>query len=80
MSEKDTITFEEVRKKIEAHMKIAMKIEDFDITFAKLEADEWRVNIEWKKENETFSNTIAVTLDAKTGELKVFQKDKFWRW
>lgn len=80
MSEKDALTFEEVRKKIEAYVKTALKIEDFDITFAKLEADEWRVTIEWKKENEILSNTIAVTLDAKTGELKAFQKDKFWKW
>ena len=80
MSEKGIITFEEVRKKIEAHMKIAMKREDFDITYAKVVGDEWHINIEWKKEKDLFSSTAAIALDAKTGELKQFQKNRYWTW
>ena len=74
------MTFEEVRKKIEAHMKIAMKVEDFDITFAKLVGDEWRINIEWKQKDKFFTSTVAISLDAKTGELRQFYKDKIWTW
>ena len=80
MTDEEIMTFEEVRKRIEKHMATALKVEDFDITYAKVVNDEWHVNLEWKKENGFFSSTVAVSLDAKTGELKSFAKNKYWTW
>ena len=80
MNSIDVLTFEEIRKKIESHLKTAMKIEDFDITYAKIQGEDWHINVEWKKAEELFSSTIALSLDKKTGELTSIAKDKVWNW
>ncbi len=78
------ITFEQMRKILEDHLKIALKVEDFDITYAKRgnfeEREQWRVNVEFKKDKSTaFSDTALFALDAKTGEVQEFKKNMFWK-
>jgi len=83
------LTFSQVRGKIQEHVKIALGIEEFDITFAKRIKDilagnvltgkeVWRVNIEFRKKEETFSGSALFSIDAKSGEVLEFQKNKVW--
>lgn len=75
------LSFAEVRAKIEEHLRTALGVEKFDITFAKLETplNQWRVNVEWKKsQQDIFTSTAIFGLDSKTGEVKQFEKDKVW--
>jgi len=84
------LTFSQVREKIQEHVKIALGIEEFDITFAKREKDIfagnvltgkeiWKVNIEFRKKEETFGSSASFSIDAKSGEVLEFQKNMVWK-
>ncbi len=55
---------------------MAVDVEDFDVTSAKLEEIKgiWRFDVEFKKPRAMFSETASLTLDAITGEVKEFRK------
>lgn len=81
MEETKKLTFADVKKRIGEHLKTALGIEEFEITFAKQTDNEWRVNVEWNEKigKIEWSRTAAFKLDAETGEVMEFQKGSYWR-
>lgn len=75
------LNFSDVKQKIGEHLKTALGIEDFSITFAKQEEDVWRVNIEFKEKINAVevAKSALFSIDAATGEVKEFRKGEFWR-
>lgn len=75
------LSFAEVKQRIAEHLKTALGVEEFDITFAKLELDTWKVNVEFteKIDYNEFPKSALFSLDATTGEVKEFKKDYSWR-
>ncbi|MFB0556527.1 MAG: hypothetical protein ACETVW_01545 [Dehalococcoidia bacterium] len=75
------LKFAEVKQKVAEHLKTALGVEDFIITFAKLEKDVWKVNVEFKEKIGTIEwpTTALFSIDVTTGEAKQFEKGRFWR-
>jgi len=76
------LSFAEVKKKIALHLETALMVKDFKISYAKLEGNIWKVNIEYGEKLGTIdvSRSGMFDLDAKTGEVLQFQKDSTWRY
>lgn len=73
------LSFAEVRQKIGEHLKTAISLDKFNITYAKLEEDIWKVNVEFiEKEGSFITHTALFSLDATTGEVIEFKKDFTW--
>ena len=75
------ISFAELRKRIAEHLSTAMGITEFDMTFAKLDEEKgiWRVNVSYKlKPDDLSAMTSLFGIDAKTGEIIEFQRDRYW--
>lgn len=75
-------TFNEIKQLVENQLKVAYgkEVKNFIITYAKLVENEWQVNVEFKeKEEEIFSKSACFAMDASTGDLKAFYKDRVWR-
>lgn len=70
------LTFDEVKKKIADHVKVAVGADDFDIVSAKLEEVKgvWTVDVEYKKPKAMFPDTASLIVDATTGEVREFRK------
>jgi hypothetical protein len=71
-----TLTFDDLKKRVAEHVKLAVGAEDFDITSAKLEEVKgtWSVDVEYKKPKAMFPDTAYLVVDATTGEVKEFRK------
>ena len=71
-----TLTFDDLKKRVAEHVKLAVGAEDFDITSAKLEEVKgtWSVDVEYKKPKAMFADTAYLVVDATTGEVKEFRK------
>ncbi len=81
---KNKLGLAEIKGKVREHLSVALDIEEFSITFAKLEADTWKVNIEFKEKSE-FSERVKTksalfAIDAWTGEVKEFSKGYAWEY
>lgn len=76
-----TLKFADVKQKIGQHLKTALGIDEFSVTFAKLEENEWRVNVEFREKvgPTEWPTTALFGLDAETGEVKEFKKGYTWR-
>lgn len=74
------MSFAEVRRKIAAHLETAMGLKDFKITYAKLEGNIWKVNIEYSEKIGAidFPKSGLFSLDAVTGEVVEFKRDYTW--
>jgi hypothetical protein len=74
------LKFTDVKKRIGEHLKTALDIEEFTITFAKHEETKWRVNVEYKENigGTLFPTTALFTLDNETGDIMEFQKGRQW--
>jgi hypothetical protein len=70
------MTFDDLKKRVAEHVKVAVGADDFDITLAKLEEVKgtWSVDVEYKKPKAMFPDTASLVLDATTGEVKEFRK------
>ena len=86
MEEKEILSFADVKKKIGEHLKTALNIEDFSVSFAKQDKDldkkdVWKVNVEFdeKFENMSWPTSALFAIDATTGEVKQFMKGHTWR-
>ena len=81
MEKTEKLNFADVKKKIADHLKTALNIEEFSITFAKQEGDIWKVDTEFKEKNGTteLPTTALFSIDATTGEIKEFKKGYSWR-
>ena len=78
------LSFNDLRNTIENHLRTALNVNEFDITFAQLEEEDekkiWRVNISYKPfPNALLSMTSSFTIDATTGEVIQFHKDRYWK-
>jgi len=71
-----TLTFDDLKKRVADHVKVAVGADDFDITSAKLEQVKgtWSVNVEYRKPRAMFSDTAFLIVDATTGEVREFRK------
>ena len=80
MSETEKLKFADVKKVVGEHLKTALDVENFSITFAKQEGNDWRVNIEYPEKigTLTWRTNALFTIDATTGEVKVFEKGRYW--
>jgi uncharacterized membrane protein YkoI len=88
----ESITFEDVKKRIQEHLNIAIQdVKNCDITFAKLEKkpisstnDEyiWRVNVMYKQPNKgtekETTHPALFAINAKTGDVTQFEQGKYW--
>ncbi|MBU4374206.1 MAG: hypothetical protein KJ714_07170 [Euryarchaeota archaeon] len=81
MGETEKLSFADVKKRVGEHLKTALNIEDFSITFAKQEADMWKVNVEFKEKfgDIEFPTTALFSIDVTTGEVKEFKKGYSWK-
>lgn len=75
------LSFAEVKQKIAVHLETALEVKDFKISYAKLEGNIWKINIEYTEKLGTFSTTKSgmFDMDAVTGEVLQFQRDSTWR-
>lgn len=71
-----TLSFADAKKRVAEQLKVAVDVEDFDVTSAKLEEIKgvWRFDVEYKKPKAMFPETASLTLDATSGEVKEFRK------
>jgi len=84
MSENKNLSFGDIKEKVKEHLKTALGIEEFSITFAKLEKDTltkperevWKINVEFKEGD--WDRTALFKIDAKTGEVLEFKKGYLW--
>jgi hypothetical protein len=76
------LKFADVNNFIAEHLKTALNVTEFTITYAKLEGNVWKVNISYPERNEIgnlVSNANALfILDNQTGEVIQFQKGSYW--
>lgn len=70
------LTFDDLKKRVAEHVKLAVGADDFDITSAKLEEVKgtWSVDVEYKKPKAMFSDTAHLVVDSTTGEVREFRK------
>lgn len=76
------LNFNEIKQSIEKHVKIVFgeDIRNFSITYAELEKKRWRINVEFKgREVLSILRSACFVLDAVTGEVIEFYKDRLWR-
>jgi hypothetical protein len=73
-----TLSFDDLKKRVAEHVKLAVGADDFDITSAKLEEVKgiWSVDVEYKKPKAQFAETAFLVVDATTGDVKEFQRGK----
>lgn len=73
-----TLGFDDLKKRIAEHVKIAVNAEDFDITLAKLEEVKgvWTVEVEYKKPKAQFTESAFIVVDATTGDVREFRRGK----
>lgn len=85
MSENENLSFADIKEKVKEHLKTALEIEEFSITYAKLEKellikperDVWKINVEFKEEE--WDRTALFKIDPKTGDVLEFKKGYYWR-
>ena len=72
----ENLSFADMKIRIREHLKMALNIEDFSISFAKQEGDIWQVIIEFKEKTGAIElpTTALFILDVMTGEVKEFKK------
>jgi uncharacterized membrane protein YkoI len=71
-----TLNFDNLKKRVAEHIKLAVGADDCDITSAKLEEVKgtWTVDVEYRKPKAMFSDTASLVVDATTGEVREFRK------
>lgn len=75
------LSFSDVKKRVGEHLKTALNVDEFTITFAKQEENVWKVNVEFKEKVGVmvWTTTALFKIDATTGEVKEFEKGRYWR-
>ncbi len=76
----EKLSFEDMKKRIREHLKMALNVQDFSINSAKQEGDVWKVNIEFKEKTGAIElpTTALSIIDVTTGEIKEFKKGYIW--
>jgi len=72
------MSFDDLKKRVAEHLKLAVGADDFDITSAKLEEVKgtWSVDVEYRKPKAQFAETAFLVVDATTGDVKEFQRGR----
>lgn len=75
------LSFAEVKQKIAVHLETALGVKDFEISYAKLEGNIWKINVEYSEKVGTLdlAKSGMFDLDAVTGEVLQFKRDSTWR-
>jgi len=81
MEETEKLTFADVKKRIGEHLKTALNVEEFSMTFAKQQENVWKVNVEFKEKvgSTVWPTSALFSIDATTGEVTEFHKGRYWR-
>lgn len=81
MEETQKLSFTDVKNRIGEHLRTALGIQEFEITFAKQEEGVWRVNVEFEEKIGTIEwpTSASFSIDATTGEVKEYRKGYTWR-
>ena len=76
----EKLSFEDMKKRIREHLKMALNIEEFSINSAKQDGDIWKVSIEFKEKTGAIElpATALFIIDSTTGEVKEFKKGYAW--
>jgi hypothetical protein len=77
MPENEKLSFGDIKGKVKEHLKTALNIEEFTITYAKLEKEVWKINVEFK--NGAWDQTALFKIDSVTGAVLEFKKGYYWR-
>jgi hypothetical protein len=79
---KTILKFADVRKVIGEHLKTALNIENFSITYARQEENDWNINVEYYEQQGPqplqWGGTALFTIDGFTGDVKKFEKGRLW--
>jgi len=80
MNARNKLNFADVKKRIGEHLKTALNVQEFSITFAKQEENVWKVNVEFKEKggSREWTTTALFSIDATTGEVIAFEKGRYW--
>jgi uncharacterized membrane protein YkoI len=72
------MSFDDLKKRVAEHVKLAVGADDFDITSAKLEEVKgtWSVDVEYKKPKAQFAETAFLIVDSTTGDVMEFQRGR----
>jgi hypothetical protein len=72
----EKLSFADLKKSIREHLKMALNIEDFSISYAKQDGDIWKVIAEFKEKTGAIEmpTTALFIIDVTTGEVKEFKK------
>lgn len=82
MAGKPRITFAKLKDLIFKHLEDTVgKLDDFEVTFAKLDKAEWRANVDFVAEggDEETPESALFTIDAQTGDVTEFKRGYTWR-
>lgn len=73
-----TMSFDDLKKRVAEHIKLAVGADDFDITSAKLEEvrGTWSVDVEYRKPKAQFAETAFLIVDATSGDVKEFRRGR----
>lgn len=79
MNTTNKLNFADVKNKIGEHLKTALNVQEFSITFAKQEENIWKVRVEFKEMvgSKELSRIAFFSIDAITGEVIEFQKGPY---
>jgi hypothetical protein len=74
------LKFADVKRIVGEHLKTALNITDFSMTYAKQEGNVWKVNVEYREivGGLSLSQSALFMIDYMTGEVKQFEKGRFW--
>lgn len=81
----NAISFTELKRKIGEHLRTALDVKEFSITFAKLvglssRKKVWRVNVSYKESPQALvETTSSFVIDAEDGRVLQFDKAKYWK-
>jgi hypothetical protein len=81
VEENTKLKFVDVKRVIGEHLKTAINVANFSITFAKLEGNDWKVNVEYTEMNgllTSWTNSAMFTIDANSGDVKLFERGRSW--
>lgn len=82
MNESAKLKFVDLKRIVGEHLKTALNISDFSITYAKQEDDDWKVNVEFTEGIPPivmFKQSALFRIDGTTGEVKEFKKGSSWQ-
>lgn len=82
MPKRSSITFSRLKEVLYAHLEETVgDLDDFEVTFAKLEKGKWRANVEFVVEgrDEARPESALFTVDPETEDVTEFQRGYTWR-